>query len=151
MSDWLDPVFDWLAANGSGRALFVAMPSYRPELIRALAEATGFDHCDFRREVMAKAGSDPATLPLSLIEETIAGHAARNGLVLQNVESLLATRSAEDRSGWIARMVAIAHPLTLIFPIALFNADLPDDTAVIHIAPDALPADTLMMRLWGSS
>ncbi len=150
MSGWLDPLLERLADGPATRLLLLAMPAYRPELIRAAAEVTGFVHLDFRRDVMVRAGEDPARLPLALIEATIEAHAGAPGLILQNVEALLATRPPAERRAWLGRQAGSTQPLPVVLPIALFVAELPDGPAVVSIDADDLPADTLLMRLWGN-
>lgn len=156
MKRWIDPIEEALAGmRDEPRALAVILSEYRPDLVLAVADALGLRHRDFRREVMAPAGAGAAELPLSSIDATIRSvrtdDPAAAGIVLQNVEALLAVASAQDRASWLAEFVGSAQPLPVILPFALFGDDVPAGPYRIAIAPDAVPRDNLMMRLWSAS
>ena len=149
-SNWLDPLRRRVAESVSPRGMVLALPAYRPDLSRAAAEMLGYGYCDFRAEVMARAGADLAGLPLSLIDDTIASMAGTTGLVLQNVEALLAVSAPPARRQWLASFVGRSLPVNVILPMVLFVGDLPDSHDVVTVAPEAVPDDSLMMRLWAA-
>ncbi|MEZ5825584.1 MAG: hypothetical protein R3C97_12855 [Geminicoccaceae bacterium] len=156
MTNWIEPVENAVAAmGGEPRALSMLLPEYRPELVLALADALGFRHCDFRREVMAKAGEHAADLPLSSVGATVrALHedgGSQSGLVLQNVEALLGVVTPERRRAWFAEFVGSRQPMPVILPVVLHGGDVPVGPHRLDMSAYMLPQDSLMMRLWAAS
>jgi len=144
---WLSGLQRHLATTAPAATAFV-LPAYRPDLVLAAAEMLGFVHVDFRKDYMRDGGGDPALQPLDLIERAIGDHAGAAGLVLQNVEALLATRSATVRQVWLARFLGSPRPFPVLLPVVLFAADLPRTASVVTIDAEAIPPDSLLMRLW---
>jgi len=147
---WLAPVAGLLEAAGRGGAFFVAFPQYRPALVKALADALGLAHLDFRVARMAELGWEAAKLPLSALTEAIEAQieASGSGLVLHNAESLLAAKTSAERSGWLGEVAARAWPVPVIVPIAIFQSDLPSlPSRLCRLDPDLLPDESFLLRL----
>ena len=85
--------------KGTG-AVYVSFPEYRPELVVHLASRLGYQFFDLRREVMTELGWQAHTLPLSVVEERLSRLSQGTGLVVGNVEALLASLSQDARKKW---------------------------------------------------
>ena len=148
--EWLEPLRKRIAEFPQPRGLALVLPAYRPDLNRAAADVLGLAHCDFRAEIMARAGADPATLPLSLIDDTIDAMTGPAGVVFHNIEALLAVHPRADRQAWLAGFIGRPVPASVVLPIVLFATDLPTSADVVTVPPDRVPEDSLMMRLWST-
>lgn len=157
---WLDPVERALHEHERQGAFLVMFDSYRPDLVRAMAHAFAMRFIDFRAEHMVPLGRDAARLPLARIEEVIAEavesdhelgiRTARQstGIVLHNVEALLATRDRAARAGFMAEFVVKPTRIPVLVPISIFASDVPElGSRVVRIDPAALPQEKLLFRL----
>ena len=151
---WLEPVRAALSRSGPPAPLLVVFEAYRPDLVRAMAHHLGFRFVDFRAEHMLPLGAEGARLPLSRLSDVMHralaaddGPAA-SGLVLHNVEALLATRPAAERIGWLADFVARDSAAPVIVPLAVFADDAPSGHGnVVRIDAGALPPEKLLFRM----
>lgn len=147
---WVAPLAEAAAGAGVRRPVFVALPEYRPQLVRRIAEVMGLAFFDFRSECMLPLGWEAARLPLSALTDAVAQRVtAGRGLVLQNAEALLAAKPAEERRAWLADFAHSEWPAPVLVAVAIFQADLPTaGPAPIHkVDPDHVPAETLLARL----
>ncbi len=148
MVDWLAPMDRALAEGGGRGGYLLAMPEYRPELVREAVERYGFVGRDFRRERLMPRGWEAAATPLSELEDFIAEAVVPPGAVIANAEALLATKAATERRRWFRRFLGRERPAAVVVPIVLFGDELPPDPLrVVRIGAGTLPADTLLMRL----
>lgn len=143
---WCAPVLDAIAAGGAG-GYVVIFPTYRPDLVEELAIALGYDYIDFRKERMAPLGMQAHALDLAAIEDCAGEHSRAPGVVLHNVEALLATRPADVRRAYIAAFVATPRNTKAILPLALFGTDASDHAQVIRLDMQALPEETMLRQL----
>ncbi|MEZ5839571.1 MAG: hypothetical protein R3D02_03800 [Hyphomicrobiales bacterium] len=145
------PIADLVARNGGTGGFLVVLPDYRPELLHGIARAIGAEFVDFRAGVMAAHGMNAGKLPLSTIGDWLADETTRRSLVLQNVEALLSTKSAEERAAWCRGFLEAPLPRPAIIPLVLFGAAAPEGHARVHRVAEAdMPEETLLMRLWSS-
>jgi len=146
---WLKLVHDALAKAAADRCVAVVFPEYRPDLVEQMARAIKLAHVDFRRERMAPLGWNAAELPLETLDDTaVSAMAGSSGVVLQNTEALLATRTAEERRGWFTRALDRSWPAQLILPVTLFGADLPTREGQVVVLPrGSLPEEKILSRL----
>jgi hypothetical protein len=149
-SPWLAAFRKWFEEQSS-RAVAVCFPTYRPDLVIALADHLGVRHLDFRKEFLAPRGWQAAALPLTALDQAIAeAVAAGKPVVLQNVESLLAVHDAAVRRATLSRLLLADWNGRVILPLVLYGADLPRQGAAVYsFAPADLPEETLLHRLAG--
>lgn len=144
----MQPVAAMLDRHDRQGGFLVRYPEYRPELVRALAESLELAYGDFRASVMAPMGWEAARLPLDALDQWLVGQAEAGGSVVNNAEALLATKTPEERSAWLARFVGAAWSAPVLIPLVLFGADAPQgEDRVAAIDPGAVPEQTLLTRL----
>lgn len=154
---WLTPVAAALEREARRGRFLVAFDIYRPDLARAMAHALRLQFIDFRAQYMMPLGRDAGRLPLARIEELIAdaerepaADGEAQGLVLLNVEALLATRPAQERITWMQDFIARPSAVPVIVPVSVFAAEAPAaDPRVVAIDPAAVPSEKLLFRLAG--
>jgi hypothetical protein len=146
---WQKLVRDGLAKVAADRCVVVVFPEYRPDLVEQMARVIKLVHVDFRRERMAPLGWNAAELPLDTLNDTaVSAMAGGSGVVLQNAEALLATRTAEERRGWFTRALDRSWPAQLVLPVTLFGVDLPPrDGQVVVLPRGSLPEEKILSRL----
>ncbi len=146
---WQKLVLDALANVAADRCVVVVFPEYRPDLVEQMARTSKLVHLDFRRERMAPLGWNAAELPLDALDDAaLSAMSDGRGVVLQNVEALLATRSREDRRAWFTRTLERSWPARLVLPVTLFATDLPaGDGRVIVLSHGSLPEEKVLSRL----
>jgi hypothetical protein len=145
---WLERIDQALARHDRRGGFLLPMAEYRPELAAVIAERLGLGLCDFRAEVMAPRGWQAARLPLIALDQAIAQRLDERGLVMQNVEALLATCPLERRKAWLAQFMADPWPAPVLLPLALFAADVaPSAARRIDLSAELLPQSNLLIRL----
>lgn len=145
---WMGEVKRAIAEAGGSGAFLVSLGAYRPDLVRALANALGYAFVDFRARHMAPLGPGAAGVTLERINEVAADAAGRAGIVLHNVEGLLATRSAETRRAFLADLVGRTSEHAVVVPLAIFCDEAPEaGPRHVRLDPAALPDEKLLMRL----
>lgn len=173
LGTWLTPVSNALAQTGRAGGYLIVFETYRPDAVKMMAHALQLSFLDFRALHMAPLGSKAAQLPLSRIQEVIvaeitagAGAAPHgdqvaatqtrdeepetvcNGLVLHNVEALLATRAEAERRAWLSAFLAHPYSRPVLVPLSIFSAEAPaKPERVIVIDPVLLPPEKLLLRL----
>lgn len=151
---WLTPVANALEREGNLGRFLVMFEIYRPDLVRAMAHGLGLRYVDFRADYMMPLGRDAGRLPLSRIEELIAEAEGEGphgqGLVLHNVEALLATRETEERHRWMTEFTASPAKVPVIVPLSVFATEAPaSDSRVVAIDETSIPSEKLLFRLAG--
>ncbi len=147
-STWIQPIAEMIAAHGARGAFFVALPEYRPELIRNMACELSLSLTDFREEKMLELGWAAAELSLEALTNHIEEKSVYDGLVVHNAEAILATKEHEVRRQWLKEFAKRDWPAPVIIPITVFQIDLPDTAGRFNrVDPDDLPQETLLTRL----
>lgn len=137
------------AAGGSGGFL-VALPQYRPTLVRAMAEALGLAYIDFRAERLTGLGPEAPRLPVAALTSAITDALTQHGrgVVLHNAEALLASKPDGERRAWLASVMSTDWKSPVVVPIALYQSDMPCVIErICHLDPGRLPEESLLMRL----
>jgi len=147
---WTAPVATLIANAGRRGGFLVAFPEYRPQLVEALADELGLEFWDYRIERMAPLGWQAGQLPMTDVDqfiwETLTQSAG--GVVVHNVEALLAAKSLQDRRDWFAALLAAPWQRPVIVPVAVFQPEMPVHPQRIHrLDPDLLPPETILGRL----
>lgn len=145
---WLTAIEAGLDAHGRRGGFIAKLTRYHPALVEEMARALGLAYVDFRAERLKPLGWDAARLPLTAIDEAIAGSIAPSGLVLQNAEALLATKPASERRAFLAHFLDTPRGHPVIIPMAAHESDLPARCSrVVEIDADEAPQDSLLLRL----
>ena len=147
--DWMAPLTDAIAHSGGRGGFIVAIPEYRPSLIRLLANRQGLYYCDFRAERMAALGWEASKLPLSALDDTIAETIPKSGkgIILQNAEALLAAKPAAERRAWLESFTQTNWTGTVVVPVSVFTSDLPEENGrVVTLDMALLPAESMLIR-----
>jgi hypothetical protein len=148
ITPWVQPVLAMIEAAGRRGGFLVALPEYRPDLFREMADELGLAFVDFRAETMRPLGWEAGRLPLTALTRDIEQRAGRGGLVVHNAEALLAAKTAAERRQWLQEFTETAWPAPVVIPITVFQADLPIGAAGFHrVDPEALPDAKLLTRL----
>lgn len=125
-ASWLERLSSWLRQGPQTAARAVCFPSYRPDLVRDLANGYGALLCDFRQLRMAPLAWKAKDLPLSALdEESLAQMRISQAVILQNCEALLSLATPEGRRNWFASALSRDWPSQLILPVAIYDQDLP--------------------------
>lgn len=144
---WMDRIREMIADGDSEGTYLVCFPAYRPELARALADALGYAYLDFRAASLAPLGWRASALPLEAIDQTIAVR-AEAGLLLNNAEALLATKSRLERVAWLAGAIERTRGAPVLVSLAVFGVDVPSNSArVCRLLVDDMPPENLLVRL----
>ena len=126
----------------------MAIQSYRPDVVRMIADELGMAFCDFRTDYMAPLGWQAATLPLNRLDQVAADNSTDHGIVLHNVEALLAAKPEEERKTWLSDFLELETPHSVIVPLSVFFGEAPQDSSrVAWIEPADLPNEMLLTRL----
>jgi hypothetical protein len=159
---WLAPVAAALEVQGGNGAFLVLFDTYRPDLVRAMAHAFSMGFIDFRVQYMQPLGHGAGGLPLARINEVIAqshqesaglpglnGSGQKSkGIVLHNVEALLATRGRDKRIAWMAEFIEMPVPAPVLIPLAVFADEAAQaHPRVVRIDTSGLPQEKLLFRL----
>ena len=150
-SDWITNLRSWIGRNGHTGGFAFCLPAYRPDMVAAAAAGLDLALLDFRKTHLAALGWGASSVPLEAMTAAVeAEMAGTKGLVLQNAEALLSLHTQPRRCAWLAATLSHAWPHTLLLPLVLYAADLPPlPDRIYRLAPEAAPAETLLMRLSG--
>jgi len=158
---WLAPMVSALERQNNNGAFLVLFDIYRPDLVRAMAHALSMHFIDFRKQYLLPLGREAARMPLARIDEVIAETYQESsglgacehkpkGIVLHNVEALLATRGRDERGRWMARFIAEPVPVPVLVPLAVFADEAPQaGDHVTRIDASGVPQEKLLFRLAG--
>ena len=146
---------EWLAAvqatfgqhQGQG-AFQVLFPEYRPDLSRALAHHLQLGFYDYRKEKMLAEGWEAGNISLKEMSRTLREESEKNGLVAQNIEALLATKTEHQRKQWLADCLESEWPNPVIMPLSIYQTDAVDGhPRVCNLEFDEFPREAFLMRL----
>lgn len=145
---WMAPIRTAFENGGRTGSYLVCLGTYRPDVVRMIAADLGLAFLDFRAAHMAPLGLGAAGVPLERILEVADEVGAERGIVMHNVEALLAARAAERRIEWLASFLARPSVRPVVVPLSIFCSEAPAGNArVVSIDPTSLPDEKLLMRL----
>jgi hypothetical protein len=152
--EWLDVIkmaYDEHQGQGAIQVLF---PEYRPDLARAVAHCLGLGFYDYRKEKMLSESWNAGNITLDEMTETLLAESAdtsENGLLVYNIEALLATKPDEQRQQWLADCLdqsRIDWPKPVVLPLAIYQLDTVDGhPRVCNLEFDEFPRESFLMRL----
>ncbi len=145
-TDWTEPV---AAAAAERKIVAAVFPEYRPDLARNLAHRLGYAFHDFRREVMQGYGWEAGALPLEQLTLEIQEHSRQGGVVVFNVEALLAAKPDAERRAWLRTLAREPWPHPVVLCIVLFPQVVLETPgiATVELDRETLPQPTLLARL----
>lgn len=148
-ASWLDRISSWLRQGPQTMAKVVCFPTYRPDLVRDLANRQRAFLSDFRQRKMAPLQWKAKDIPLAALnEEALCQMKGDRDVVLHNCEALLSLATANERRHWFASALSRKWPRQLIIPVAIYDGDLPAlPDQVYRLLPVELPDESLLMRL----
>ena len=145
---WLDIVkqcFDQQARKGGFQVLF---PSYRPDMSKALAFHLGLEFYDYREQKMVSLGWEADKMTLEYATEALLEKSKKSGLVIHNIESLLATKPETERKQWLSDFLDRNWPNPIILPISIYQGDtLEEHKRVCDIELTPFAKESFIMRL----
>jgi len=124
---WLGQIERWLGGDARPGGRIVLFPRYRPDLSMKLAEHLGLRFFDYQKAVMEDLGPAAETLTLEQLSDTLKTEAGEGGILCHNAEALLCVKSPSERQAWLASFLATAWPASVLLPITVFQADVPQD------------------------
>ena len=146
--EWLEifkTSYDQLGGKGGFQVLF---PEYRPDMTRALAYSLGMEFYDYRLEKMMPLGWKAGELSLESLTQTLLDESKNIGLVVHNIEALLATKPEDERKQWLHDFVAFDWPNPIVIPLVIYKdeTDL-DSQRVCDLKISEFPKESFLMRL----
>lgn len=148
LGKWLDQVSDFVRSMGARGGALLVLPEYRPDLAKAVAHRLELDFYDFRAEDMVPKGTQAAAIDLDALNSVLLQRSVDGGALVFNVESLLTTKTSEQRRAWIEGFVRTDWPGLLLVPMTLFaqEAAMATDRA-LHLQAEDLPAQGIVSRM----
>jgi len=147
-TDWIDTFKEtYIKAQEKG-GYQVLFPEYRPDMTRALAFELGLEFYDYRLEKMLSKGWEAGKITLESLTETLIEESENIGLVVHNVESLLATKPEEERKQWLSDFLNHDWQNPIIIPLAIYqNETNLENPRVCDLNIEEFPKESFLMRL----
>ena len=147
-TSWMTPLLDLTTSLGNAGGLIVALPTYRPDLAKAIAYRLEMRFFDFREEVMSRHGAAAGAIPLVALDHCLHGLASAGGAAVFNVDALLSTKTEDERKAWLERFVRTQWPTLILLPLTLFADDARTLTDRVFVPDgDELPQQGIVSRL----
>ena len=133
--------------NGKG-GFQVLFPEYRPDMSRALAHSLGLEFYDYRQDKMMPLGWKAGEIPLDSLTQTLEDESKQLGLVVHNVEALLATKPERERKQWLSDFLLFNWTHPVILPLAIYQDDTDkSNQRVCDLTSSEFPEESFLMRL----
>jgi hypothetical protein len=146
--DWMDQVTELIASMGGRGGALISFPDYRPDLAKVIAHGLRLGFYDFRAEDLAPRGANAGTVGLDELNSALLRLAAEGGAVVLNVESLLSTKTGEQRREWFEGFIREDWAKPLVLPLALFGHEAASvSDRVLRLQAEDLPTQGLVSRL----
>ncbi len=129
------------------RGIAILMPEYRPDICRAIAAHLALAFFDFRKEVMKPREMRAHEITVEEIDDNLVERTTDGGILAFNIESLLAVKTDEERSGWLARFSARKWPNPVFLPLTLFHDGLMEQTPRIDLSTIQFAPQSFLSRL----
>lgn len=146
--DWIGTfrkIYEQFQGQGGFQVLF---PEYRPDMTKALAYELNLEFYDYRREKMLSQGWDAGKLSLDSLTQTMLEESANVGLVVHNIEALLATKLDSERQQWLNDFLSYPWPNPIILPLSIFQEDTNhQNPRVCNLELTEFPKESFLMRL----
>ncbi len=123
--EWQVPLTTCVADNGQQGGFLILMPEYRPDIALSMGHYLNLEFLDYRKEEMMPLGWDADGITLQSLNETIQSHSAGKGVVVFNVEALLATKREAQRQQWINEFLQTSWPNPVLIPLVIYCDEVP--------------------------
>jgi len=147
-TEWLETFkasYDQHQGKGGFQVLF---PEYRPDMTRALAHDLGLEFYDYRLKKMISLGWEAGNISLESLTQTLQEESTHVGLVVHNVEALLAVKSEDERKQWLNEFLTFDWSNPIVLPLAIYQAETdPDNPRVCDLKITEFPKESFLMRL----
>ncbi len=145
---WMTPIAHTLETHGFRGNFLIALQTYRPRAVRMIADEFNMAFCDFRATYMAPKGMKAGSVSLHQLDQFLDDERSERGLVLHNVEALLATKSKHKQSKWLSDFVQKSSRHPILVPLSLYFTRAPIGCdRVVWIDPTNVPQETLLVAL----
>ena len=125
--EWRTLIQEYFDKSGKEGGSIILFPGYRPDLSAELATQLGLKFFDYREEVMQDYRQHADSIGLDQLNESLHTRAKKSGIVAHNIEALLCVKSESDRRSWIQSFIDTDWPNSIIIPISIYQADVPED------------------------
>jgi hypothetical protein len=147
-SVWLDLVKEVLEEHQSKGGFQVLFPSYRPDMARLLANHLDLRFYDFRQEKMQSLGWEAGNIELQEATAFLYEESSKSGVLIHNMEPLLATKTEAERQQWLADFLDIGWANPVVLPITVYQGDtLEEYERVCDIELMPFAKESFLMRL----
>jgi len=152
--EWLSTIKTVFKQYQGEGAIQVLFPEYRPDLAHVVADCLGLGFYDYRKETMLAKGWNAGNITLEemtqvLINETASS--SENGLLIYNIEALLATKPEEHRRQWLTQCLdqdKIKWPKAIVLPLSIYQSDAATGyPRVCNLQVEEFPKESFLMRL----
>lgn len=145
---WLDTLRDMLEAHQHSGAFVIGLPHYRSDLAQMIADSLGVQLFDYRAEVMAGFGWGVRVPLLDDLDSALNERAEKDAVVAAGVDSLIATKSDDNRLAWLDKFLATPYENPVIVPLCVFDeALLADKDRTCFVGEDRLPPEPAHLGL----
>jgi len=138
-NEWLEQFktsYEQFDGKGGFQVLF---PEYRPDMTRALAHSLG---------LVIPLGWKAGEITLDSLSQTLLDESKHLGLVVHNVEALLATKSESERKQWLSDFLTFDWKNPVVIPLAIYQAEADlDNQRVCNLTLSEFPKESFLMRL----
>lgn len=125
--DWLSELELFVNTAGRDCGSIVLLPRFNPDLSVQIARCFKLELFDFQKEMMEKYGAEADSIRLVQMENSLRQRAEISGIVAHNVEALLCVKPEQQRRAWLQTFLNTDWPNTILLPIAIYQADAPND------------------------
>lgn len=147
-SEWLELFKENYAKFQGEGGFLVLFPEYRPDMTRALAHSLELEFYDYRLEKMISKGWDAGNIPLESLMRTLIEESARIGIVVHNVEALLATKPEEERRQWLQDFLTFEWSNPVVLPLSIYQIDTDkNNPRVCDLELTEFAKESFLMRL----
>lgn len=145
---WITPIADLVERHSARGGFLVIMPEYRPDLSKALAYNLDLGFFDVRAQLLTPLGWNAHAYTLPALDAEIGSRTKDQGLLLHNMEALLATKAEHERRAWLWNTIENDWPSPVMIVLAVFGHEAPADHPRVHaVARAAMPEQTTVGRL----
>lgn len=146
--DWIEPIQHIIDTHGNAGGIVIVLPEYRPDQCLALAHRLQIPCFDYRMEVMAAHGWDADRITLDDLNWKLHELASEHACLVNNVEALLATKTASECEQWLQAFLHTGWRNALLLPIVINADQVPQGHERVHrILPQQLPEQSFISRL----
>lgn len=146
---WIERVLSFVHKAGPEQGLFLSLPDYRPDLAQFLAAKLGLHFVDFRATKMSELGWQAGKLTLGELSQNLSEQAALRGIMVLNVEALLATKTKAQRIDWYTAFVEAKFEHTALLVMTLFSEEIETEASRhLRLERSDIPEHGILKRMF---